>query len=154
MGAQIQADTAITSRIAKGCQLEGELTFTGALHLSGHIRGSLTCEGSLVVEPGASIEGRVRAADIIVRGSLKGDIAASHLIEVHTGGRIDGVIYAPSISAAPGTQIDGDVMIAPERSEAHIRRADALAELAARKRRLPHDQSNSPASMPGLPSGS
>ncbi len=153
MAAQTQADVA-PSRIAPDCRLEGELVFGGPVHLSGQVIGSLTCEGCLTVEAGASVEGRVRAADIIVRGSIKGDIAASRLIDVHTGGQIDGVIFAPSITAAPGTRIDGDVMIAPERPETHIRRADeAIALLDARRHRPwkadPHPASPAPSRLPG-----
>ncbi|MFN7054465.1 polymer-forming cytoskeletal protein [Hyphomonas sp.] len=136
MGAP-QTETAAASRIAKDCQLEGDLQFTGAVFLSGEIRGSITCDGTLTVEAGARIDGRVRTGMLIVRGKLKGDIAASRGIEVHTGGEIDGVIYAPSISVARGTRIDGDVMIAPERSEAHMRRAEAMADLEARRQKLP-----------------
>ncbi|MFN3312863.1 MAG: polymer-forming cytoskeletal protein [Hyphomonas sp.] len=153
MAAQTQADVA-TSRIAPDCRLEGELVFSGPVHLSGHILGSLTCEGCLTVEAGASIEGRVRAADIIVRGSVKGDIAASRLIEVHTGGQIDGVIFAPSITAASGTRIDGDVMIAPERPETHIRRADeAMALLTARRRQPSKAEPRAASPAPSQPPG-
>lgn len=154
MAAQTQADVA-ASRIAADCRLEGELVFSGPVHLSGHVLGSLACDGCLTVEAGASIEGRVRAADIIVRGSVRGDIAASRMIEVHTGGQIDGVIFAPSITAASGTRIDGDVMIAPERPESHIRRAEeAMAQLAAQKPQQPKAEPRPPSPAPSqLPGG-
>lgn len=159
MGAP-QTETAAASRIAKDCRLEGDLTFTGPVHLSGEIRGSVTCDGTLTVEAGARIDGRVRTVVLVVRGKLRGDIAASQGIEVQTGGEIDGVIYAPSISVAKGTRIDGDVMIAPERSEAHVRRAEAMADLEARRQKLP--AATAPAAAPApaplagnvLPSGS
>jgi cytoskeletal protein CcmA (bactofilin family) len=143
--AAAQTETAAGSRIAKDCRLEGDLVFTGPVHLAGEIRGSVTCDGTLLVEPGARIDGRVRVVTLVVQGKLKGDICASQLIEVQTGGEIDGVIYAPSISVAKGTRIDGDVMIAPERSEAHVRRAEAMAELEVRRQKLPAATAIAPA---------
>jgi cytoskeletal protein CcmA (bactofilin family) len=145
MGAP-QTDTAAASRIARGCRLDGELSFAGPTYVAGEILGSVTCDGTLTVEAGARIEGRVQAHTLIVRGTLKGDIAASQGIEVQTGGQIDGVIYAPSISVARGTRIDGDVMIAPERSSAHLHRAEARAEPEARGQ-------GRPAAAPAPPAG-
>jgi len=116
------------SVIAPGCRIDGDLSLTGPLVLEGEVFGQVICEGTLIVGPKARIEGSVQASEIIVQGRVKGDIAASRAIEVSDGGQLEGVIYSPSIRAEGLTLIDGDVIIAPERSASHVSRGAALAQ--------------------------
>lgn len=125
------------SVIASGCRIEGDLSLNGPLVLEGEIFGQVICEGTLIVSAGARIEGSVRASEILVQGRVTGDIAANLAIEVSHGGQLKGVIYSPSIRAEGLTLIDGDVMIAPERSASHVSRGAALAQSLASDKTAP-----------------
>lgn len=115
--------------IAAGCRILGDMTISGSLRLGGEVLGDVTCEGALTVEAGASIRGRVSAAEITVLGTLIGEIVASRRIEVSKGARIEGSIFAPSMKVEGNACVDGDLLIAPERSAAHAERAKTLALL-------------------------
>jgi len=115
--------------IAAGCRVVGDLTISGSLRLGGDVLGDVICEGALTVEAGASIRGRVSAAEITVMGTLIGEIVAARRIEVSRGARIEGSIFSPSMKVEGNACVDGDLLIAPERSPAHAERAKALTPL-------------------------
>lgn len=115
--------------LAAGCRVVGDLTISGSLRLGGDVLGDVICEGALTVEAGASIRGRVSAAEITVMGTLIGEIVAARRIEVSRGARIEGSIFSPSMKVEGNACVDGDLLIAPERSSAHAERAKALTPL-------------------------
>lgn len=115
--------------IAAGCRVTGNLTLAGSLRLGGEVLGDVHCEGTLVVDAAGKIRGRITARDMIVAGSLIGEIAAAGRIEISAGGRVQGSIFAPSMRVEGNAVLDGDLLIAPERSPAHIERAKVLSVL-------------------------
>ena len=115
--------------IAAGCRVTGNLILAGSLRLGGEVLGDVRCEGTLVVEATGKIRGRISAAEIQVAGALTGEIAATRRIEVSAGGRVEGSIFAPSMRVEGNAVIEGDLLIAPERSPAHIERAKVLSVL-------------------------
>lgn len=115
--------------IAAGCRVTGDLILAGSLRLGGEVLGDVHCEGALLVEATGKIRGRISAAEITVAGALAGEIAAARRIEVSAGGRVEGSIFAPSMRVEGNAVIEGDLLIAPERSPAHIERAKVLSPL-------------------------
>lgn len=115
--------------ICAGCRIDGNLKFAGSLRLGGEVLGDVSCDGTLTLEPAARIRGRVRASEIIVMGAIVGEIVASRRIEVGAGGIIEGSIFAPSMRVEGNARVDGDLLIAPERSTGHTERAKILAVL-------------------------
>lgn len=136
--------------IAAGCRVKGDLILSGSLRLGGEVLGDVSCDGTLIVEAGGQIKGRVHAADIVIKGRIIGEIAARRRIEVGTGGHAEGSIFAPSMSVEGNAHVDGDLLIAPERTQGHLDRAKSIAVLKASE---PAPAAGSPASQ-GVPAGS
>lgn len=115
--------------IAAGCRVIGNITLAGSLRLGGEVVGDVRCEGALVVEATGKIKGRISATEILLAGALIGEVAAARRIEVSPGARVEGSIFAPSMRVEGNAVIEGDLLIAPERSPAHIERAKVLSVL-------------------------
>ena len=115
--------------IAAGCRVIGDLKISGSLRLGGEVLGDVHCDGALVVEAGARIKGRVSAGEMLVMGTLIGEIVATRKIDVTTGARVEGSIFSPFMKVEGNACVDGDLLIAPERSPAHVERAKDLAIL-------------------------
>lgn len=116
--------------IAQGGRLEGKFRFTGPLILGAELRGEIECDDLIVVEATGRIEGRIRAATLIVHGVVAGDIEASRSLEVCTGGRLEGVAFSPSMRVEERTIVSADLLIAPERTVAHINKAASVPDLS------------------------
>ncbi len=116
--------------IAAGGKLEGKFQFSGPVIVGAHLRGEIESDDLIVVEVTGKIEGRIRAATLIVHGAVSGDIEASRALEVCTGGRLEGVAYAPSMRVEERTIVSADLLIASERSVVHINKAASVPDLS------------------------
>lgn len=116
--------------LAAGGRLEGKFIFSGPVIVGAHIRGEIESDDLILVEATGRIEGRIRAATLIIHGAVNGDIQASRGLEVCTGGRLEGVAYAPSMRVEERTIVSADLLIATERSVAHINKAASVPDLS------------------------
>jgi cytoskeletal protein CcmA (bactofilin family) len=90
---------AIQSLIGAGTTIQGNINFTGGLRIDGTVNGNITAsEGThsmLVVSEQAKITGEVRAAHLVVNGTVVGPVYATQLLELQPKARVTGdVIYA------------------------------------------------------------
>lgn len=76
--------------------------------------------GSVIAEPGSesvltvsergSIEGEVRVPQVIIDGTLKGDVVASERVELAARARIEGNIYYKVVQMAAGATVTGQLV--------------------------------------------
>src|SRR5579863_1500436 len=96
----------IDTLIGKSACLEGDLAFEGGLHVDGHIVGAVRAlgpkEGTLSVSESGSIEGAVQVPNVMLAGTVRGDI--------HASGRVEGDVYYGVIEMTLGAQIIGKLV--------------------------------------------
>ncbi|MCF6301485.1 MAG: polymer-forming cytoskeletal protein, partial [Proteobacteria bacterium] len=79
----------------------------------GRIEGSLVAESEndvLTISETGSIKGKVKAANMIINGTIEGDITATGKIEVAAHARINGSIYYVNIEMETGSQVNGQLI--------------------------------------------
>ena len=97
-----------TSLLAVGAQLQGDLSFQGAVQVDGVLKGNLlTTEGMVRVSEQGKVEGEVRAPHIIIDGEVLGDVHASTHLELGARARIRGNLYYAVMEMAMGAQVEG-----------------------------------------------
>jgi len=105
-----QIDTLIGAKT----RINGDVEFSGGLHLDGYINGNVSGElGShtlLVVSEQAGIEGSVMVSDIVLNGVVKGNIDASNRVELGEKARVLGNVRYLVIESAVGAQINGKLI--------------------------------------------
>jgi cytoskeletal protein CcmA (bactofilin family) len=91
-------------------RFNGTLKFTEELHIAGSFEGTIDAQGALVICKGATCNARyVKAASIIVEGSIQGPLTAGDRIEMRTGSTVHGDITASRLRIADGVMFDGSV---------------------------------------------
>ncbi|GIX32735.1 MAG: cell shape determination protein CcmA [Lysobacterales bacterium] len=94
--------------------IRGDVLFSGGLHVEGRVIGSVIAEpGSesvLTVSERGSIEGEVRVPQVIIDGTLKGDVVASERVELAARARIEGNIYYKVVQMAAGATVTGQLV--------------------------------------------
>jgi cytoskeletal protein CcmA (bactofilin family) len=105
---------AVGTLIGPRTRINGDVEFTGGLHvdgcITGNVKGDLK-EGSFVsVSQEGSIEGSVIALNVILNGLVKGDIAASNRVELGANARVMGNVHYTTIETAVGAQINGKLI--------------------------------------------
>jgi len=101
----------ITTVIGKGTQIAGDLHFTGGLHIDGSVRGDVSATAddlaTLTVSEEGKIEGDVRVANILLNGTVIGDIYGSQRVELAEKARVTGTVYYNLLEMAIGAEVNG-----------------------------------------------
>jgi len=104
----------VDTLIGPKTRINGDVEFTGGLHVDGHINGNVAGDADtatfLSVSEQGCIEGSVIAPSVILNGIVKGDIEASNRIELGSKARVLGNVHYSIIETAVGAQINGKLI--------------------------------------------
>lgn len=110
----------IATVIGVGTEILGDLHFSGGLHVDGHIKGNVSAEqdgqSALIVSENGNIEGEVRVPNMIVNGTITGDLYASQRVELASDARIHGTVYYTMLEMAMGAEVNGQMIKVDEDS--------------------------------------
>jgi cytoskeletal protein CcmA (bactofilin family) len=113
----------IDTLIGKSARVHGNVEYQGGLHLDGHISGDVRSDdspaASLTVSESGSVEGAVQVPNVVLDGSVKGDIHARERVVLGATARVEGDVYYGVIEMTVGAQIMGKlVRVAPRAASA------------------------------------
>ncbi len=97
------------SIVAAGLTIEGKIEGTGNVRVAGRFKGNVSVKGEVTIEPGASIDGEVKAETVFVGGEVRGQIVSSSLIEFKESGTLVGDLKAGSLTVVAGSKMKGKV---------------------------------------------
>jgi cytoskeletal protein CcmA (bactofilin family) len=103
----------IDTLIGADTRINGDVEFSGGLHLDGYINGNVkanTAGANLRVSDRGSIEGSVLVTNIVLNGLVKGDIDAAQRVELGEKARVMGNVRYSVIETAVGAQINGKLI--------------------------------------------
>jgi cytoskeletal protein CcmA (bactofilin family) len=97
------------SHIASDLTIEGKIVGSGHIRIAGRFKGDVQVDGNVSLEPGARLEGHVKASAVIVGGELIGNIENAKRVELLETGVINGDVKAGSLTVAAGSRMRGQV---------------------------------------------
>jgi cytoskeletal protein CcmA (bactofilin family) len=102
----------IDTLIGAGTRINGDVEFSGGLHLDGYINGNVSGGQNTIlsVSEQGGIEGWVNASTVILNGIVKGDIDATLRVELGEKARVLGNVRYSAIETAVGAQINGKLI--------------------------------------------
>jgi cytoskeletal protein CcmA (bactofilin family) len=104
----------VDTLIGEQCTIEGEVRFSGGLHVEGTIKGAVAAESGaeavLMLSDKGRIEGEIRAPHVVINGHVRGDIIAAERVELAAQARIEGNIYYKVLEMAAGAQVCGHLV--------------------------------------------
>jgi cytoskeletal protein CcmA (bactofilin family) len=105
--AKQQALGEITTLLGRGATFEGKLTFEGTVRIDGRFKGEVFTDDVLVIGEGAHVEAEIDVGEIIIQGTVVGNIKAKRSIEIHAPGRVKGDLNTPSLQIDKGVIFEG-----------------------------------------------
>jgi len=115
---------AVNTIIGQQSRVEGNIHFTGSLHIDGDIKGNIiAAEGSssvLTVSEHGSIEGDVQVTTVVLNGTVNGDIRSDERIELASKAKVNGDVYYHLIEMAMGAQVNGSLIHRDEASNSVV----------------------------------
>jgi cytoskeletal protein CcmA (bactofilin family) len=97
----------INTLLGRGSEFEGKLTFEGTVRIDGKLSGEIFSDDVLVVGEGAEVHAEIDIGEIIIQGSVIGNIRAKRGVEIHAPGRVRGDITTPSLQIDKGVIFEG-----------------------------------------------
>lgn len=104
----------IQTLIGQHTELEGDVRFSGGLHVDGVIKGNVVAEpdsnAMLTLSEHGTIEGDVRVQNIVLNGTVEGDVYAEERIELDACAQVTGNVYYNLIEMAIGAEVNGNLV--------------------------------------------
>jgi len=111
----------IDTLVGQGTEINGDLVFSGGLHVDGKINGNVMAEeGStalLILSEFGRIEGEVTVPNMVLNGEIVGDVYGSTRVELAPKSRIKGSVYYNLIEMAIGAEVNGGLVHQPAGSD-------------------------------------
>jgi cytoskeletal protein CcmA (bactofilin family) len=113
-GRRKQTSTRIDTLLGKAATLHGDLEFAGGLHLDGKVIGNVRSSagdgGALSVSESGFIEGTVEVTNIVMNGTVNGDMHARERLVLGGKARVNGNVHYGVIEMASGAVITGKLI--------------------------------------------
>jgi len=104
----------IDSLIGRHTQTLGDLRFSGGLHIDGAVKGNVYADDDsgpvLTLRENGTVEGEVRVPNVVLNGTVIGDVHARDQIELAANARITGNVYYRLIEMAMGAEVNGSLV--------------------------------------------
>jgi cytoskeletal protein CcmA (bactofilin family) len=106
--------TKIETLVGTAMEIQGDLIFSGGLHVDGRIVGNVIAEehsqSMLVLSDRGQIEGEVRVPLVVINGQVTGDVYASERVELSSQGQVNGNVYYNLLEMAMGAEVNGNLV--------------------------------------------
>ena len=107
-------DTRINTVIGEGTAFSGTMKIEGSILINGEFEGTLTASETLVVGKTGNVRAGLNVREATVSGKVKGKIVARDRVELQTGARLEGDVFAKSFMIEEGVFFQGNCSMGEE----------------------------------------
>lgn len=127
------------SRISSGIRIKGEITGNDDLYIDGQAEGQFRFPQSKVtVGPNGKVQANIEAREIVVEGTVNGDLKASAGVQLGASSRVQGSLSTPRIAIDDGARLRGKVeMTRANGAQPELKAAQTTTEAAAKVEEAP-----------------
>ena len=98
----------ISTLISEGCIFDGNLKAPAFARIDGQITGDVMVDEGLIIGEKGSIRGNVITKEMVVYGTINGNVQATSL-EIRATGKITGDIRTQALAVEQGAVYDGNL---------------------------------------------
>ena len=107
----------IDTLVGRNTEINGDLSFSGGLHVDGTIRGNISAgngpESMLSLSQHGVVKGEIRVPHVTINGTVEGDVYAEQRLELGAEARITGDVHYNLIEMTVGATVDGKMVHKP-----------------------------------------
>jgi cytoskeletal protein CcmA (bactofilin family) len=105
----------ITTVIGTGTEIMGDITFKNGLHVDGIIKGNVISDpddpsATLTLSELGKIDGNVRVGNVMLNGTVVGDVFAGNRVELAPKARITGTLTYAMLEMSMGAEVNGKLI--------------------------------------------
>ncbi len=87
--------------------IEGSIKTRGSLRIDGTLRGTLECEGRVVIGSSGLIEGEIKCENAEIEGNIKANVTVTDLLTLKAKAKVQGDIVTKKLAIEPGATFTG-----------------------------------------------
>ena len=114
-----QSQHSVTTVIAQGCSVNGNIRLGGDIQVDGEIEGKVVCDRTLIISASGRIKGDITADKVIINGLFDGECYAN-CVEVLPQGKAHGVIHCDDLCIERGGSFLGKSLPTSEEQVARL----------------------------------
>lgn len=102
--------TSAETRIGSGLKIRGEITGSSDMYIDGQVEGKVRVgSGRLTVGSNGRVQADIEAREIVVNGSVVGNLKAVDRVQLGSSGSVQGSVITPRIGIDDGARLRGNV---------------------------------------------
>lgn len=98
----------INTLIGNKSKIEGMLFASEATRLDGELQGKVISESTVIIGEGGVVKGDIKAVEILVAGTVYGNLWAEQRIEITETGRVRGDLFTKTLVIGEGASFRGN----------------------------------------------
>lgn len=109
----------VTALIGKTTRIRGEVYSEEELYFDGEVDGTIEVRHLLTIGPNGKVKASVKAKELVVKGSIQGNVEATERISIMNGASIVGDVKTAGIVIEDGAYFKGGIdILRPESAKA------------------------------------
>ncbi|WP_293370468.1 polymer-forming cytoskeletal protein [Nevskia sp.] len=111
-----KSGSSVDTLIGRQTEILGDVRFSGGLHLDGRIKGTVSMAGgqaasaTLSISETGTVEGDIRVPNVILNGTVIGDVHATEKLVLNAKARVNGNVHYAVLQMEPGATINGQLV--------------------------------------------
>ncbi|MCA9291752.1 MAG: polymer-forming cytoskeletal protein [Phycisphaerales bacterium] len=97
--------------LGAGAAITGSISLPGDAIIAGSIEGTLDVSGTLTIGPDASVDATIRCRQLVLHGSVTGDVTATSGLDLTDGATLVGDVVADHVHVPSGASYLGQLRI-------------------------------------------
>jgi len=93
--------------IGEDSSLSGDVDVKGSARIDGSLEGTIIATESIIIGKGGLVKADMQGRDMVVAGTVIGNLKAEDRVELHTGARVDGNIETHTLIVDEGVVFNG-----------------------------------------------
>ncbi|MDF1589082.1 MAG: polymer-forming cytoskeletal protein [Gammaproteobacteria bacterium] len=104
----------IDTLIGQYTHIKGDISFSGGLRVDGNIVGNVNAMGDnesvLTLSDLGSIEGEIRVPNLVINGTIIGNVYATEHVELAPKAKVQGNVYYRMLEMVIGAEVNGQLI--------------------------------------------
>lgn len=125
---------AIDTLIGANTYITGDINFSGGLRIDGHVVGNVIAnseqpDNTLVLSNEGSIKGNIKAANVVLNGTVTGSIEAIDYLDLQEHANVRGDVHYGALEIQLGAAVEGKMIHHGKPETGHAQPEDKMLPL-------------------------
>ena len=114
LGKKSRSQAPIGTLVGAETRVTGDIEFTGGFHVDGYVKGNIWStqddRSMLSISARGCVDGSVAVPDVVLNGTVKGDVRATERVELGPKARVIGNVQYKVIEMSIGAEVNGKLI--------------------------------------------